>query len=48
MTPVVNFINVKHANFIYQSLFSSDILAMNELWYEKRARIMLMKLTPGM
>ncbi len=21
---------------------------MNELWYEKRARIMLMKLTPGM
>ncbi len=44
--PIVNFINVKHANFTYESLFSTYILALNELSYEKRAHKTLMKLTP--
>jgi len=44
--PFVNFINVKHANFTYESLFSSYVLALNELSYKKRAHKMLMKLTP--
>jgi len=47
LTPVVNFINVKCANFTYKSFFSSYILALNKLLYKKRARKMLMKLTPG-
>jgi len=46
-TPVVNFINVKCANFTYKSLFSSYVLALNELSYEKFVRKMLMKLTLG-
>jgi len=45
-TTVVNFINLKCANFTYESLFSSYVLALNELLYEKHARNMLMKLTP--
>ncbi len=46
LTTVVNFINLIRANFTYESLFSSYVLALNELLYEKRARKMLMKLTP--
>jgi len=45
LTPMVNFINVKRANF-RESLFSSYVLALNELLYEKRLRKILMKLTP--
>ncbi len=45
---MVNFINVKRPNFTYESLFSSYILALNKLSYEKRARKMLMKLTPSL
>ncbi len=43
----VNFINVKRAPFLYEHLFSSYVLALNELSYKKRARITLMKLTAG-
>jgi len=46
LTPGVNFIKVKGENFMYKRLFSSYILALNELLYEKRAQKMLMKLTP--
>jgi len=46
-SPVVNFINVKCANFMYKSLFSSNVLALNELSYKKCACKMLMKLTQG-
>jgi len=44
--PIANFFKVKRANFTYESLFSSYILALNELSYEKRAHKTLMKLTP--
>ncbi len=44
---VVNFINVKRANFTYESLFSSYVLALNELLYKKRTCKTLMKLTPA-
>jgi len=43
--PVVNFINVKFANCMYKSLFSSYVLALNKLSYVKCARKTLMKLT---
>jgi len=43
---VVNFINVKRANFTYESLFSSYVLALNELSYERLVGKSLMKLTP--
>ncbi len=43
----VNFINVKRAHFLYECLFSSYILALNELSYKKFARLTLMKLTAG-
>jgi hypothetical protein len=43
--PGVNFINVKRAHFSYERLFSSYVLALNELSYEKFARLTLMKLT---
>jgi len=32
---------------MYERLFSSYVLALNELSYEKRARKMLMKLSPA-
>ncbi len=35
LTPGVNFINVKRAHFLYKHLFSSYVLALNKLWYEK-------------
>jgi len=41
----VNFINVKRAHFLYERLFSSYVLALNELSYEKFVRLTLMKLT---
>ena len=47
LTPVVNFINVKGANFTYESLFSSYILALNKHLYKKHVRKTLMKLTPA-
>jgi len=37
-SPVVNFINVKRANFTYESLFSSYVLALKKLSYEKSSR----------
>jgi len=43
----VNFINVKCAHFLYKRLFSSYVLALNELLYEKCVHLMLMKLTAG-
>jgi len=43
----VNFINVKRANFTYESLFSSYVLALNKHLYEKRTSKTLMKLTTG-
>ncbi len=48
-SPMVNFINVKRANFTYESLFWQ--LYLVTFWlvknsYEKCARLMLMKLTP--
>jgi hypothetical protein len=42
----VNFINVKRARFSYERLFSSYVLALNKLSYEKFVHLMLMKLTP--
>ena len=45
LRPGVNFINVKRAHFSYERLFSSYVLALNELSYEKFARLTLMKLT---
>jgi len=45
-TPAgVNFFNVKRARFLYECLFSSYFLALNELLYKKFARLTLMKLT---
>jgi len=44
--PVVNFINVKRANFTYESLFSNYALALIELSYKKCWRKTLIKLTP--
>jgi len=43
----VNFINVKRAHFLYERLFSSYVLALNELSYEKFVRLTLMKLMAG-
>ncbi len=43
--PSVNFINVKCAHFSNERLFSSYVLALNELMYEKFARSTLMKWT---
>jgi len=43
----VNFSNVKRSHFSYERLFSSYVLALNELSYEKFARLTLMKLTAG-
>ncbi len=47
LESLVNVIDIKRTNFMHESLFSSYILALNELSYEKRARKTLMKLTPG-
>jgi len=44
--PVVNFINVKRANFSYKLCFSSYVLALAKKSYEKIVRKTLMKLTP--
>jgi hypothetical protein len=46
MQTMVNFTNVKRANFPFESLFSAKSLALNKLSYEKHARKTLMKLTP--
>jgi len=46
--PGVNFIDVKRAHFSYERLFSSYVLALNELSYKKFARLTLMKLTEDM
>jgi len=43
----VNYVNVICAPFSYESLFSSYVLALNELSYKKCARKTLMKLTQG-
>ncbi len=47
LTPAVNFINVKHANFLYKRPFLAAFLVTFWLWrqnsYEKRARKMLVK-----
>jgi len=43
----VDFINIKRAPFSYKRLFSSYVLALNELSYEKFPRLTLMKLTVG-
>jgi len=52
--PVVNFINILRVNFLYKSLFSSFFYLQvtreklpKRRVYEKFARKMLMKLTPG-
>jgi len=45
--PVANFINVKHAHFLYERLFSSYVLALIELLHEKFASLTLVKLTIG-
>ncbi len=44
----VNFINIKRTNFTYKCLFSSYVLALNELSCEKRVRKTLLKLTVRM
>ncbi len=46
LTHVVNFINLKRANYTYKSIFYSYVLALNKLSYKKRAHKMFMKLTP--
>jgi len=56
-TAGVNFINILHARFSYESLFGSFILVSNpkhsfvifgtKILYETQARKILMKLTPG-
>jgi len=45
--PGVYFTNLKCANFTYERLFSSYVLALNELSYEKHEQKTLMKLSPG-
>jgi len=47
LTKGVNFINILHTIFLYESLFSSYILALNGLSYKKHAHKTLMKLTTG-
>ncbi len=47
VSPIVNFINVLRENFMYESLFSRYVLALNKLLYEKHARKTLMKFTPN-
>jgi len=47
-TSTVNFINIKCTNFTYESLFSSYVLALNELSYKKYACKTLMKLTSSL
>jgi hypothetical protein len=48
--PVVNFINVKHTNFLYErrilAAFSSYMYVEKPRLYKKFVRKMLMKLTP--
>jgi len=46
-TTCVNFINILHAHFSYEYLFSAKSLALNKLSYKKRAHKMLMKSTEG-
>jgi len=43
----VNFINVKHANFLYKSLFKAKMYLREWCSYEKFVRQTLMKLTLG-
>ena len=45
--PDVNFINIICTKFSYEHHFSSYFLALLKNLYEKRARIMLMKLKVG-
>ncbi len=45
--PSVNLINVKRARFTYERLFSSYVLALNKVLYEKFTLLTLMKLTAG-
>ncbi len=47
LTLGLNFINVKRANFTYESLFYGYVLALNEVLYKKHACKTLMKLTLG-
>jgi len=53
LPPAVNFINIKHTRFLYERHFGSFFLRMyvkklpKQYSYEKRARLTLMKLTPG-
>jgi len=51
MTFVVNFINVKHTNFLYKrpvsAAFSSYMYVEKQCLYKKLVRKMLMKLTLG-
>ena len=53
-TPVVNCINVKCTNYSYERCFGSFYYVrvtrekpLERRWYEKRAQLSLMKLTPG-
>ena len=48
LTTGVNFINVQHTGFLYKRLFSSYVLALNELSYKKFACLKLMISTPGL
>jgi len=43
----VNFINIIRTNFSYERRFSSYVLALLKISYEKRMRATLMKLTTG-
>jgi len=46
-STAVNFINILHALFSYESLFKAKLKAEKRLLYKKCVRKMLMKLTPG-
>jgi len=47
LTPVVNFINIKRANFLYEFIYIAKTKLEKGRSYEKFVRKMLMKLTPG-
>jgi len=48
LTPAVNFINVKRANFLFKSSFKGqNVSRKKDVRTKKCVRLMLMKLTPG-
>jgi len=47
LRPAINFINVKHTNFLYERRFVVTFWLCQKKLYEKFVHKMLMKLRPG-